>query len=174
MKFILSFLGVGLIVVAIIFCGQNKSENNSEYMRIHITANSNSAKDENIKYIVKDVVITYLDSLLNGVKDEAEAEQTIIENLDEITSVANAVLQSEGVNYCASVGVEVEMIPTRKYGDLILEQGNYSALQIELGEAKGGNWWCVVFPSVCFVDYENFKNVEYISKIWDTLYHVKT
>ena len=63
-------------------------------------------------------------------------------------------------------------MPTRAYDNLVLESGVYESLNIALGDAKGDNWWCVVFPAVCFVDTKNYENLEYISKILDIIYRV--
>ncbi len=169
MKYILSFCGVAIIAVALIFCGQEKETVNDDYMRIHIVANSNSTEDQNLKYMVKDAVVDFLIPLLATAECKDEAVEIVAQNLSKIEEVANSVLKTQSVNYFAIASVAQEKMPARAYDDLILEEGVYESLNIKLGQAKGDNWWCVVFPAVCFLDTKNFQNLEYISKIWDII-----
>ncbi len=170
MKYILSFFGVGIIVLAICLCGgKNSSE---DFLRIHIVANSNSTYDQNLKYVVKDAVVGYLLPLLADAQDESEAKEIVLQNLLEINEVANTALESEGATYSASVSITSENMPTRAYESLVLEEGIYDSLKIVLGEGNGDNWWCVVFPAVCYIDSKNVENVEYISKILDIISNV--
>ncbi len=169
MKFILSFVSIMIIAIALIFCGQANEEKNEDYMRIHVVANSNSEQDKSIKYLVKDAVVDFLIPLLAEATTKVEAEEIIAENLNKIKGVADDVLNNQGVNYFATVTIQEEKIPTRLYGDMVFEEGIYESLNIKLGNAKGDNWWCVVFPAVCFVDTKSFQNIEYISKIWDII-----
>ena len=171
MKFILSFIGVAIIAVAVLFCGQTNNVDD-DYMRIHIVANSNSVEDQNLKYLVKDAVVEFLIPILADAKNKDQAKDLLVENVEKIEEVANVVLKTEGVDYFASVSIKNEEMPTRAYNNLVLESGVYESLNIALGDAKGDNWWCVVFPAVCFVDTKNYENLEYISKILDTIYRV--
>lgn len=172
MKYVLSFLGVVAVVCAIFFCTQKKAEVSDEFVRIHITANSNTDFDKNIKYQVKDAVVDFLIPELSEAKTKDEAEEILSLNLKKIEEVANQTLQKSGASYKAKVAIIDEKIPTRVYDELVLESGIYQSLKIDLGNAKGDNWWCVVFPAVCFTSSKNPQNVEYISKIWDTIQSV--
>lgn len=169
MKLILSFIGVGIVVLACLFCGQRNETQNEEYMRVHIIANSNSAQDQDLKYLVKDAVVEFLIPKLADAKSKLQAQEIICENLKKIEEVANAVLKNQNVDYSSKACVIEEEIPARAYENLTLDAGVYQSLNIKLGEAKGDNWWCVVFPAVCFLDSKNFANIEYISKIWDII-----
>lgn len=171
MKYILSFFGVVAIVCAVLFCGQ-KTEVNDDYVRIHITANSNSDFDENAKYVVKDAVVDFLIPLLAEAESKEEAEEILSSNMEKILEVANLTLRNLGASYNAKLSIVEEEMPTRSYDDLVLESGIYKSLKIDLGQANGDNWWCVVFPAVCFVSSKNPQNFEYISKIWDTIQSV--
>ena len=168
MKYILSFFAIAIICVGIFLFGGNKN-NEEEYMRIHIVANSNSNFDKNVKYVVKDAVVEFLIPFLADAKNKDEAQKIIFENKELIENVANAVLFKEGAKYNAEVVFISEDMPTRAYGDLVLERGVYDCIKINLGDAQGDNWWCVVFPAVCFVDSRNPQNFEYISKIWEII-----
>ena len=171
MKYILSFFAVCVIVVCVFFC-KEKKDVNEDYLRIHISANSSSQQDQNLKYLVKDAVVEFLIPKLSQVKTKQEAEEIIIKNISKIEEVTNAVLKSENVNYKASVSIKYEEMPARAYENLVLDEGVYESLNIVLGEGNGDNWWCVVFPAVCFINSNNFQNIEYISKIWDIINHV--
>lgn len=172
MKYILSFFGIVAIFCAVFFCTKKGSDVNDDYVRIHITANSNSDFDKNIKYKVKDTVVDFLIPMLGDVKDKESAEILLKDNLQKIEAVANDALCRFGVKYNAQVTLVEEKIPTRVYDDFSLQSGVYQSLKIDLGQAKGDNWWCVVFPAVCFTSSKNPQNLEYISKIWDTIQSV--
>ena len=168
MKYILAFLGVGAICLGVFLFGGQKSET-EDYMRIHVVANSNSNFDQNVKYVVKDAVVEFLIPYLADAQTKEEAKEIVSANADKIQAVANSALAHEGAKYGAKVEISAENLPTRAYGDLVLEEGLYDVLRIELGNGGGDNWWCVVFPAVCFVNSSNPKNVEYISKIWEII-----
>lgn len=172
MKYILSFFGVVAILCAVFFCTRKVNAVNDDYVRIHITANSNSDFDKNIKYKVKDAIVDFLIPELSEAKDKEQAEALLEMNLRKIEAVANDTLKANGVRYLAKVSLLEEKIPTRYYDDFVLESGIYQSLKIDLGQAKGDNWWCVVFPAVCFTSTKNPQNLEYISKIWDRIQNV--
>mgnify|MGYP001861486736 FL=1 len=172
MKYILSFVGIVTIACAICFCGNGNKSSNDDYMRIHVVANSNSDFDQNLKYKVKDVVVDFLIPLLSEAENKEEAAEIISTNLNKIQEIANATLKFEGASYSANVAVKQENLPDRAYDDLVLEAGVYDCLNIELGNANGDNWWCVVFPAVCFLSSKNPENVVYISKIWEIINRV--
>lgn len=170
MKYILSF--ICLIIVGATFCfvGLKPSEDvNSEYLRIHIRANSNSFEDQAVKYKVRDAVVEALVPVLSEVKTKSEAENVMEENFTYIQNVANAVLIGNGFSYKSKIKLSTEYFPTRTYEDLTLESGYYDALILELGEGVGDNWWCVVYPAFCFLKTKKSSNSVYISKIWEII-----
>lgn len=168
MKYLIAVFGVIAVVCGICFCRQKPAVEN-DFVRIHVTANSTSASDENIKYLVKDAVVEFLIPYLADAQNKQEAQKIIEENLPQIENVVCQTLKNQNVFYGCRVSIESENMPTRAYGDLVLEEGVYDCLKIDLGQAKGDNWWCVVFPAVCFVSSKNPQNYEYISKIWDII-----
>ena len=121
-----------------------------QYLRIHIRANSNLECDQDVKYLVKDEVVEYLTPKLAQAKTIENAKAMLEENLNSLSHVASARLKSEGYSYTAKAKLNTEYFPTRSYQDLTLESGYYDALIIELGAAEGNNWWCVVYPPLCF------------------------
>ena len=139
----------------------------SDYLRIHIRANSNSSVDQNVKYKVKDEVVSALTPLLSEAKSKEESIEIIYKNLDLITSVADKVLMENCFSYKSKAQIKSEYFPTRTYESLTLESDVYDALIINLGSGLGDNWWCVAYPPMCFISYEDNddKNIVYRSKI---------
>ena len=168
--FIASISFIGIILILLFF--PVKTENKNEYLRIHIRANSNSVYDQNIKYKVKDEVVETLIPFLSEVKTFEEAKKTVAKNFYLIEEKANKILKDNGFNYTSKAQLKNEYFPTRTYGDLTLKEGNYDALILELGEGKGNNWWCIVFPAFCFTKTQKSDNIEYISLIWEIIKHI--
>lgn len=150
MKYVLSFVGVALVVIAICFC-TNKPSANDDFLRIHITANSNSTHDQDLKYAVKDAVVNFLTPYLAEAENAKQAKDIISNKVELVQEVANSVLRQAGATYGATVKIKKENMPTRAYDNFVLEEGAYQSLSISLGKGAGDNWWCVVFPAVCFV-----------------------
>lgn len=136
----------------------------NEYIRIHIRADSNSASDQNVKYLVRDAVVDYLTPLLSECKTKSEAKRAIGKNLNGITATADNALKKSGMAYKSAARIAKEEFPVRNYKDITLSAGIYDALIIELGSGTGDNWWCVAFPPLCFLP-ESGDNLKYKSKI---------
>ncbi len=160
MRKFIAILFVGLVIAGI-FIFLPKSE--SKYLRVHIRANSQSLQDQQIKYEVKDLVCDYLTPLFLEVDKIEKAEEILKANLCNIERVVDAFLQSKGFTYSSKAKLNNEYFPTRCYGELVLDSGYYDALIIDLGEGQGENWWCVIYPPMCFAD--NTKNIVYKSKL---------
>ncbi len=172
MKYILSVLAIVIVSVGIVFFREDPKSKTQDYLRIHITANSNSQEDQNIKYFVKDAVVEYLIPLLSEAENKNEAQEIIFENILNIEKVVNKALEASGKTYGCQISLSNENVPMRAYDDLVLESGVYECLKIDIGKAQGDNWWCVVFPAVCFISSKNLENFEYISKIWEIINNV--
>ncbi len=173
MKYVISFFGVGLIVLAVVlFGGQKPKTQEEEVVRIHVVANSNSAYDEEVKYFVKDVVVTYLEKELENFSDGGEVKNFLGANIEKVEEVVSLALKDKKVGYGAKITLTKEEMPARVYGENVFEEGVYDSLKIQLGRGGGDNWWCVVFPSVCFTSTKNFQSFEYKSRIWDILSNV--
>lgn len=164
-------LGISLILIAIIFvtilANVNNNSDSVEYLRIHIRANSNSQIDQDVKYLVKTAIVDYLTPIVANCSDKESAVRALNENKVELESVADKVLLENGFNYKSQVAVRNELFPTRVYGDFTLKEGFYDALIVNLGEAQGDNWWCVVYPPLCFTG--NQTQVKYKSKILEII-----
>lgn len=155
-----------LVTVNVFFAAEEKeSDVNADYLRIHIRANSNCDADQNVKYEVKAAVVEALTPLLSGVSSKKKAMEIISDNLDLIDEVSDGVLRENGFYYGAKARLCKEDFPTRTYGELTLESGVYDALIVDLGSGEGDNWWCVVFPPLCFVADGEGEKVTYRSLI---------
>ena len=169
MKYFLSVLlivGIGLIFL---FCPMIKTEGQTQYLRIHIRANSNSVIDQTVKYKVKDEIVETLIPLLSQVKTFDQAKEKLVNNFSLIEWTANKVLKNEGVDYRSNARLDNEYFPTKTYNNITLKAGYYDALILDLGSGQGNNWWCIVFPTFCFTNSQNSDNFEYISLIWEII-----
>ena len=123
--------------------------------RLHVIANSNSNEDQDLKYKVRDAIIEYMYSISSNISKKEEAINLVKENIDNFKEIAKKVVYENGFNYDINVEIGNFNFPTKTYGDISLPSGFYDALKIEIGNASGKNWWCVMFPSLCFVDVSN-------------------
>lgn len=120
--------------------------------RLHVIANSDSDEDQNLKYIVRDKVIEYMSSISQNASSKEEVIKIAKANLDKIQAIASQTIRENGYTYSVNVEVGNFSFPSKRYGDITLPPGYYDALRIKIGEAEGQNWWCVMFPPLCFVD----------------------
>ncbi len=120
--------------------------------RLHVIANSDSAEDQNLKYIVRDKVIEYMSSISQNASSKEDVIEIAKANLDKIQAIASQTIRENGYTYSVNVEVGNFSFPSKRYGDITLPPGYYDALRIKIGEAEGQNWWCVMFPPLCFVD----------------------
>lgn len=170
MKWVVTAVCAVMLAVLIIFAPYFSNEGSqTEYLRLHIRANSNSQEDQRVKYKVKDAIVEALIPLLSEAETKDSAKQIISENFEYINSVANEVLKSEGFDYLANSKITTEEFPTRTYENITLEAGKYEAVIVELGSGTGNNWWCLVYPAFCFTKTKISTNCVYISKIWEII-----
>ena len=126
-----------------------------EVFRFHVLANSDSEEDQELKMQVKEAVIAYMQEEI----PESDSVETTKEwakgHLSAIANLAEAVIREEGYAYEVMAEVTTCDFPDKTYGDITFPAGTYEALRIEIGEAKGQNWWCVLYPNLCFIDSVN-------------------
>lgn len=120
--------------------------------RLHVIANSDSDEDQNLKYIVRDKVIEYMSSISQNASSKEEVIKIAKANLNKIQAIAAQTIRENGYTYSVNVEVGNFSFPSKRYGDITLPPGYYDALRIKIGKAEGQNWWCVMFPPLCFVD----------------------
>ena len=150
---ILAFLLFIYTTICAISYAKSVSEDlENSVFRLHVIANSDSKEDQNLKYIVRDKLLQYMNSYLSNTSTKEDAIKIANEHLDEFKQVAINTIKEQGYSYNVNVKVGNFEFPTKTYGDISLPAGFYDALRVEIGEAKGQNWWCVMYPPLCFVD----------------------
>lgn len=120
--------------------------------RLHVIANSDWDEDQALKLKVRDSLLEYMNSLCSSTSSKEEAMRIANEHIDDFTKIAQDVIAQNGYDYSVDVSVGSCDFPTKEYGDVSLPAGTYDALRVKIGSASGHNWWCVMFPPLCFVD----------------------
>lgn len=121
-------------------------------IRFHVIANSDSDADQALKLKVKEAVVNYTSELLCNSKSINETEDLLSAHTTDIISIANSVITENGYDYPVTAEITDTYFPTKSYGNYTFPPGTYRAFQIKIGEAKGKNWWCVLYPPLCFID----------------------
>lgn len=142
-----------------------------EIVRFHVIANSDLEEDQQLKLKIKDAVVESLSELLEDSETIEETRAIIKENLPLVIEIAQKKIAEEGYDYNVTAKLEKTYFPTKTYGDMTFPPGTYEALRVEIGKAEGKNWWCVMYPPLCFVD-ETYSVVPKESK--SKLKHVLT
>ena len=137
---------------AISYATTTSSDIANSVFRLHVIANSDSDTDQNLKYKVRDALLEYMNNICKDCSSKSEAIELVELHQNEFKEVALDTIKKEGFNYDVKIEIGNFEFPTKQYGDISLPAGFYDALKVEIGEAKGRNWWCVMFPSLCFVD----------------------
>ena len=144
-----------LAILCLVLWGYQKDRGLAErispdILRFHILANSNSARDQQIKTDTKSFILKTLQSCPALSKEELSSY--IISHRETLENQSNAYLAQKGCSYQAVIRVTKAYFPTKAYGDLVLPCGTYDTVQVQLGQARGRNWWCVLYPRLCYVD----------------------
>ena len=129
-------------------------------IRFHVIANSDTDEDQALKIKVKNAVIEYLYPYLSDSSSIEESRQIIIDNEEKVKQIAQKVIKDNTYSYDVKLELSHENFPEKSYGNIVLPQGNYEAFRIIIGSGEGRNWWCVMFPPLCFVD-ESKAEVQY-------------
>ena len=124
-------------------------------IRFHVLANSDSEEDQKLKLKVRDEVIKYLQPLLKESKSIKESEKIILSESENIKKISKNIISKNGYTYEVKVNLEYSKFPAKQYSNIVLPAGEYKALRIIIGDGEGKNWWCVMFPPLCFVDENN-------------------
>lgn len=158
-------LTMGIISLTIIlFLGRDKITNNEtsvsdiqkgiaeSIVRFHVVSAGDSEYEQSLKLLVKNTVLDFLSEKLADVTSKEDTLLILDELKPEITELARSVLRKNNCNTSVTTNIEDDFFPVKTYGDLTLPAGEYTALKIVLGEGDGTNWWCVLYPRLCFVD----------------------
>ena len=132
----------------------------NELIRFHVIANSDTEEDQNLKLKVKNKVIDYLYPYLNASQSLDQSRKIIKDKMEDVKKLAEQVIKDNNYSYGVKTELSKENFPEKSYGKITLPQGNYEAFRIIIGAGQGKNWWCVMFPPLCFVD-ETKAEVEY-------------
>ena len=124
-----------------------------EAIRLRILANSNNTRDQAVKHKIRDAVNEQITEWVYDLATIEEARTVLIDHLDEIEMIVHDILQEEGMTYTHRVEFARVPFPTKLYGKFLYPAGEYEAILITLGAGTGANWWCVLFPPLCFLDF---------------------
>lgn len=147
-----------------VFFRKSGGQVQGEYIRIHVRADSDEPQAQAVKYLVRDALVAALTPVVAECESYGEAASALKEREGALTEIAAQTLAENGYSYGASVQLKREYFPTRTYGEYTLPAGEYLALVALLGKAEGQNWWCVVYPPLCFAGQSGVP-IRYKSKI---------
>lgn len=155
-----------LIIVMILVVSKPRYDLSEDMVRFRVIPNSNSSKD----ILIKEKVVNELSTLLfKDANDINETRNNVVNNLDKINTSIDKVFNENNYNLKYKVKYGMNYFPSKEYNDIKFEAGNYESLVVEIGEAKGNNYWCILYPPLCMVDYEKDTKIEYKSKIIEIL-----
>ncbi|EGO89018.1 stage II sporulation protein R [Clostridium botulinum] len=141
-----------ILVVSYIKADASQKSIANKLIRFHVIANSDSTEDQALKLKVRDEILEYISPKLKNSKSIEESRQIIKENSEVINAIAKKTIQKNGYTYTVKTELSHENFPVKTYGDITLPQGDYEAYRVIIGNGKGHNWWCVMFPPLCFTD----------------------
>lgn len=141
-----------IFINAFSYATQVSNDLQKNVFRLHVIANSNSDEDQNLKYIVRDNLIQYMNSICTNCSSKEETIEVVSNHISDFTDIANRTIKDNGFSYTASVELGNFEFPTKTYADISFPSGYYDALKVKLGNSSGQNWWCVLYPSLCFID----------------------
>ena len=186
---LLCLLTLFIFVSALSYVNAVSNDIANSVFRLHVIANSDSEEDQALKLKVRDELLSYMNTLAKDCTSKEEVVALAKEHQEEFKKIAEQVICDNGFSYPVNIQIGDSDFPTKTYGDISLPAGTYDALKVQIGEAKGKNWWCVMFPPLCFVDVstgivpddskkemqENLSEEEYdlISKTDDSEIHFK-
>lgn len=149
---LLFLLFLYISISAISYVNAVSSDIENSVFRLHVIANSDTKEDQDLKYKVRDNLIEYMNSLCKDVTSKEEAIKISKLHEEDFLNIANNTIKENGYSYPVTIEFGNFSFPTKDYGDISLPAGYYDALRVKIGEAKGQNWWCVMFPPLCFVN----------------------
>lgn len=159
-----------LLILSVYCCIGKKMEKveiPAEAIRIRVIANSNSEYDQSVKNNIKDDVSTYLYKTLENVGGIELARKTIILELPALKKIISNKLSKEGYSFNINYGYNY--FPPKEYKDVVYNEGYYESLVVTLGEGLGDNWWCVLFPPLCFIEAKEDENITYSSFVGELI-----
>ena len=146
-----------LLFLYVFICAQSyvsaiSTDLSEAVFRLHVIANSDSHEDQSLKLKVRDSLLDYMNNICSNCSTKEEAISLAQTHQNDFQKIAEKTIADNGYDYTVKINIDNFYFPTKNYGDISLPSGFYDALSVEIGEAKGQNWWCVMFPSLCFID----------------------
>ena len=151
-------IGAGFVLAGVYMLWGTMQKNDlqqsiaGKIIRFHVIANSDTEQDQALKLKVKEHIVTVMEPMLSSASSVDEARELMQQHLGEIEQAASDTLMEEGSSYEVHAGIEHCYFPVKTYGEFTFPDGEYEALRVVIGEGKGKNWWCVMYPKLCFVD----------------------
>lgn len=149
--FLIFVLG-SVLGISYMKAGASQKTISDKIIRFHVIANSDTTEDQALKLKVRDEVLNYISPKLKDSKDIQESRKILEENNEVIKEIARKVIKENGYKYEVVTMLSHENFPVKSYANITLPQGNYEAYRIIIGSGEGHNWWCVMFPPLCFTD----------------------
>ena len=151
------FILIILICIYTFMCAYSYATNisndlSNSVLRLHIIANSDSEEDQNLKYIVRDNLLKYMNTLCINCTSKEEVIELVKKHQEDFKKIAENTVKSQGFSYPINIEIGNFKCPTKTDGDVSFPSGYYDALEVKIGTSSGQNWWCVMFPPLCFVD----------------------
>ena len=150
--FLIFLLFIYIIISAYSYTLSVSSNLSDSVFRLHVIANSDSQDDQELKLKVRDSLINYLNSISKECKSKDDVIILVKNHINDFYDIANTTIKDNGFTYNVNIDVGNFEFPTKTYGDISFPAGYYDALRVKIGDAKGCNWWCVMFPPLCFVN----------------------
>lgn len=141
-----------LIFSAYSYASSISSDLSKSVFRLHVIANSDSDEDQSLKLQVRDKLLDYMNSITANITSKDDAIKIAQDHQKDFQIIAEQTILDKGYSYPVTVEIGNYEFPTKQYGDITLPSGYYDALRVKIGDACGHNWWCVMFPPLCFVD----------------------
>lgn len=151
MLFLIFVLG-SVLGISYMKAGASQKTISDKIIRFHVIANSDTTEDQALKLKVRDEVLNYISPKLKDSKDIQESRKILEENNEILKEIARKVIKENGYKYEVVTMLSHENFPVKSYANITLPQGNYEAYRIIIGSGEGHNWWCVMFPPLCFTD----------------------
>ncbi len=149
------FVGAFLIIAGLaLYSASVMKDLKENIVRLHVVADSNDEEAQALKLKVRDSVAQYTAELLKDVESAEESYRILQMNMDKIQEIAQDRARAEGCSLSVTAQIGDFEFPVKSYGNITLPTGNYNAVRVTIGEGQGQNWWCVLFPPLCFVDAE--------------------
>lgn len=152
-KFFISIImAMTIIAAAVVYSGRILGDLSQNMVRLHVIANSDAEEDQALKLLVRDRILKVGKNIFDSSQSSEETLESLNQNYETLLSAARDEIKKAGFDYDVKIETGSFFFPAKSYENISLPAGNYEAVRVILGEGSGKNWWCVMFPPLCFVD----------------------